>query len=200
MLRRMTVIATILILIIVPAVARGAEAPPKTASGADALKNSTRKAARELSDSWLTLKTKLGLLADERVGSNEVHVTTRQGVITLDGKVSSEDARQAAEEVATKIEGADRVENHLVVVAKAAQKAVERMDNQIVKDVERRIKKIPDLKKVDIEVSANNGFVTLTGDAPSLETSVHASEVASQVPGVRAVRNKLSVDEQGNAE
>jgi hyperosmotically inducible periplasmic protein len=199
-LRRMSIIALVWVLANVPAIVRGADTPPKMEHAANVLKDSSKKAARELSDSWLTLKTKLGLLADERVSSSEVHVTTRQGVITLDGKVSSEGARQAAGEVATNIEGADRVDNHLVVVAKTALKAVERKDIQIVKDVERRIKKTPDLKKADIEVSANKGFVTLTGDAPSLVASVHASEVASRVPGVRAVRNELAVENQGNGE
>lgn len=200
MLRRTTVIATILLLTIVPAVARGAESSPSLKHGAAALKDGTRKAARELNDTWLTLKTKLGLLADERVSSSEVHVTTRQGVISLDGKVSSEDARRAAEEVATSIEGADGVENHLVVVARTAQKAVARPDNQIVKDVENRIRKHSELKKADIEVSADKGLVTLTGDAPSLAASVHASEVASRVPGVRAVRNELTVENREKSE
>jgi hyperosmotically inducible periplasmic protein len=200
MLRRMTIIATIMLLGIVPAVARGADAPAKTESAADALKDTTKKAVRELNDSWLTLKTKLALLADERVSSSEVHVTTRQGVISLDGQVGSEDARRAAGEVAMGIEGADRVENRLEVVATAALKVVQRKDDQIVRDVDGMIKKNSDLKKADIEVRADNGIVTLTGEAPSLETSVRASEVASRVPGVRAVHNQLTVDRQGSTE
>jgi hyperosmotically inducible periplasmic protein len=200
MRRRMTIIATIMVLGSVAAVARGAEAPAKTESAADALKDTTKKAVRELNDSWLTLKTKLALLADERVSSSGVHVTTHQGVIVLDGTVDSEDARRAAEEIAANIEGSDRVENRLVVVAKTGQKLVARKDDQIVKDVDGLIKKNADLKKADIEIRADNGIVTLTGEAPSLETSVHASEVASRVPGVRAVHNKLIVDKQANKE
>ncbi len=200
MLRRMCMIATFMVLAIVPAVARGAEAPSKTESAGNILIDGTKRAARELSDSWLTLKTKLALLADDRVSSSDVHVTTHQGVIVLDGNVSSENARHAAGELAAKIEGADRVENRLVVDARLVQKVLEREDSQIVKDVERRLKKNPDLKKADIEVSADKGFVTLTGEAPSLATSVQASEVASRVPGVRAVRNELTVDNPGNTE
>jgi hyperosmotically inducible periplasmic protein len=200
MRRRMTIIIAVMLLGIVLAIARGAEAATKTESAADTLKDTTKKAVRELNDSWLTLKTKLALLADERVSSSGVHVTTHQGVIVLDGKVDSEDARHAAEAIATNIEGVDRVENRLVVVAKADQKMVARKDDQIVKDVDGLIKKNADLKKAEIEIRADNGIVTLTGEAPSLETSVHASEVASRVPGVRAVRNNLIVDKQASKE
>jgi hyperosmotically inducible periplasmic protein len=200
MRRHMTIITVIMLLGIVLAIARGAEAATKTESAADTLKDTTKKAVRELNDSWLTLKTKLALLADERVSSSGVHVTTHQGVIVLDGKVDSEVARHAAEEIATNIEGVDRVENRLVIVAKADQKVVARKDDQIVKDVDGLIKKNADLKKAEIEIRADNGIVTLTGEAPSLETSVHASEVASRVPGVRAVRNELIVDKPANNE
>ena len=74
---------------------------------------------------------------------------------------------------------------------------VDRKDDQIVRDVEKRIKGDPRLEQADIEIRSDNGIVTLTGKAPSLPTSVRASEVASQVPGVRAVRNELSLEQKG---
>jgi osmotically-inducible protein OsmY len=42
-------------------------------------------------------------------------------------------------------------------------------------------------------VRAEKGIVTLTGKAPSLATSVRASETARRVSGVRAVRNELTL-------
>ncbi len=166
-----------------------------TDTAAEKAKAATRTASKELSDSWITLKTKLGLFADERVSAQDVHVTTRQGVIVLTGKVETEDARLAAEETAANVEGAKKVENHLVVVPKAAQEAVDRKDDQIVNDIEGRITKDPSLRKADITVHADNGIVTLTGKAPTLRTSVRASELAHNVSGVRAVHNELDVQE-----
>jgi hypothetical protein len=81
-------------------------------------------ASREINDSWITLKTKLSLLADDQVRIHEVHVTTRQGVVTLRGKVRSEAARQAAVGDATKIDCVQRVESHLMVDSRAARKAI----------------------------------------------------------------------------
>jgi osmotically-inducible protein OsmY len=59
-------------------------------------KDTGTTAKGEVTDSWLTLKTKLALLADERVSSNDVSVKTVKGVITLHGKVASAAEQQAA--------------------------------------------------------------------------------------------------------
>jgi len=173
-------------------VAQGTASGP-VASAERTVKDAGKTATREVTDSWLTLKTKLALLGDERVSSADVHVTTRRGVITLRGKVASADQQQAAEEIARTIEGAREVSNRLTVVPNAQRKMVDRQDDQIVKDVKRGIKNDARLKKARIHVRADEGIVTLTGKAPSLETSVHASEVARRVPGVRAVRNELTL-------
>jgi hyperosmotically inducible periplasmic protein len=162
------------------------------ASAERTVKDAGKTATREVTDSWLTLQTKLALLADERVSSADVHVTTHRGVITLRGKVDSEAEQKAAEEIALNIEGQKQVVNQLTVVS-ARRKMVDRQDHQIVKDVKRAIKREASLKKANIDVRAEKGIVTLTGRAPSLETSVRASETARRVPGVRAVRNELTL-------
>ena len=163
------------------------------ASAERTVKNAGATATREVTDSWLTLQTKLALLADERVSSTDVHVTTHRGVITLRGKVDSEAEQQAAGEIAGTIEDAQEVNNQLTVVPQAEREAVDRQDEQIVKDVKRGIKNDAGLKKARIHVRADDGIVTLTGKSPSLEASVRASETARRVSGVRAVRNELAL-------
>lgn len=196
MLRRTTIAVMIVGLGMVPVAARAADepAPSKTESVKKAVKDTADTASIEMSDSWITLKTKLALLADERVSSLDVSVKTQKGVITLRGKVDNEAARQAAEEIALNIKGQKKVANHLTVVSKAARKVVDRQDDQIVKDVEKGINNDARLKKATIDVRADKGIVTLTGKSPSLETSVRASEVARRVHGVRAVRNEMTLE------
>ena len=172
-------------------VAQGTASSP-VGSTERTVKDAGKTATGEVTDSWLTLQTKLALLADERVSSADVHVTTQRGVITLHGKVASAAEQQAAEEIALKIEGQKQVVNQLTVVSTARRNTVDRQDHQIVTDVKRAIRKEASLKKADIDVRAEKGIVTLTGKAPSLETSVRASTVARWVPGVRAVRNELT--------
>jgi len=199
MLRRMTIAVMIVGLGVVPVAARAADESvgQKVDSATGAVKDAAKTATTEVSDSWITMKTKIALLADERVSSGDVSVKTLKGVITLRGKVESEQARQAADEIALKIDGAKKVNNRLVVVSEAARKAVDRQDDQIVKDVEKRIKEDPRLKNADIDVRADKGFVTLTGKAASLATTLRASEVAYRVPGVRAVRNEMTLERKG---
>jgi hyperosmotically inducible periplasmic protein len=162
------------------------------AAAEDTVKDAGKTATREVTDSWLTLKTKLALLGDERVSSNDVSVKTVKGVITLHGKVPSAAEQKAAEEIALNIEGQKKVVNQLTVVPTAQRKMVDRQDDQIVTDVKQAIAKDASLKKAGIDVRAEKGIVTLTGKAPSLETSVRASETARRVTGVRAVRNELT--------
>jgi osmotically-inducible protein OsmY len=156
--------------------------------------NSTADAA---SDSWMTLKAKMALLADDKVSSTNVHVTTRQGVITLRGRVESDEAKQAAEADAQKVDGVQKVVNHLVVVPKSAQKMVQWRDDQIVEDIENRLKTDSHLKQASIDVHSDNGIVTLSGDVPSPQSSLRASEMARRVSGVRAVHNELTI-QNGN--
>ncbi len=170
----------------------GLLAAPGFAAESTATKAGTT-ATGEVTDSWLTFKTKLALLADERVSSNDVSVKTVKGVITLHGKVGSAEEQKAAEEIALKIEGQKKVVNQLTVVPTAQRKMVDRQDDQIVTDVKQALTKEASLKKATIDVRAEKGIVTLTGKAPSLATSVRASEVARRVSGVRAVRNELTL-------
>jgi hypothetical protein len=51
----------------------------------------------------------------------------------------------------------------------------------------------PDLKAGDINVETTNGVVTLQGTADSAENRQKAAQVASNVEGVKAVKNQIVV-------
>ena len=146
MLRRIaTALAVVTLGILLVVATRAAEEPGQHAystqtkeTATDKLSNTANTAAvkvkhaavvasQEMSDSWITLKTKLSLLADDQVRSHDVHVSTREGVVTLRGKVRSEAARQAAVGDAIKIDGVQRVESHLVLDPVAARRSIGRM-------------------------------------------------------------------------
>ncbi len=194
-MRQLTIALAVLTLGFFPSIVFGWNSTQNQSTTGKA-KNLANTAGQQVSDSWITAKTKVDLLGDQRVSSNDVHVTTRQGVISLRGKVGSTEAKQAAEEDASKVSGAKKVVNHLTVVPKQARQAVQRKDDQITKDVEGRLKNDTKLKDASISVHADNGIVTLAGKAPSLQTSERASEIAHRVSGVRAVHNELTVENQ----
>ncbi len=151
----------------------------------------------EAADFWITLKTRLALLADEGVKGLDVSIDTRHRVITLRGKVDSEAARQAADRAARAVEGQRRVIDEMIVVPELERPAVDQQDAHIVRDVKSRLRADASLKDSRIAVRSDGGIVTLTGRTSSLETSVYASEDARRVSGVRAVYNDLSLTSQG---
>jgi len=157
----------------------------------DSAKSTTQEAKTAVSDSWVTSKAKIALFADERVKGSQVSVDTKNGIVHLRGKVDSAEAKAAAAAVAAGIEGAKSVKNDLQVVAPAARKAVDANDKDIAKAVETRMARDTQLKKVDVRT--DGGVVTLTGEVSSIMVAAKASEQARTVPGVKSVKNELTV-------
>lgn len=162
----------------------------------DKAKTMTQDAKTTVSDSWITSKTKIALFADERVKGTQVSVDTMKGgVVHLRGKVDSAEAKAAAAEIAKGIEGVQSVKNDLQVVAPGARKMVDAKDGDIDKAVKARLSKDAQVKGVDVRTDA--GVVTLTGEVPSIVASAKASEMARSVPGVKSVKNELTVRQAG---
>ncbi|MGH7415078.1 MAG: BON domain-containing protein [Candidatus Rokuibacteriota bacterium] len=173
-----------------------ASAQGKMEQAKDKAKGATEQAKTAVSDSWITSKTKIALFADERVKGSQVSVDTMKGgVVHLRGKVDSAEAKAAASEIAKNIEGVKSVKNDLQVVAPAKRDMVEAKDDDIKKAVETRLSKDAQLKSVDVRTDA--GVVTLTGEVSSLTTAAKASEMARNVPGVKSVKNELTVRQAG---
>lgn len=173
-----------------------AGAQGKMEEAKDKAKTMTQDAKTTVSDSWITSKTKIALFADERVKGTQVSVDTMKGgVVHLRGKVDSAEAKAAAAEIAKGIEGVQSVKNDLQVVAPGARKMVDAKDGDIDKAVKARLSKDAQVKGVDVRTDA--GVVTLTGEVPSIVASAKASEMARSVPGVKSVKNELTVRQAG---
>ncbi|OGL16239.1 MAG: hypothetical protein A3K12_05405 [Candidatus Rokubacteria bacterium RIFCSPLOWO2_12_FULL_71_19] len=155
-------------------------------------KSAAKDAKAGISDSWLTAKTKIALFADERVKGRQVSVETVNATVTLRGKIDSDEAKAAAASVAKAVEGVNSVRNDLQVVPPGDRKMTDASDKDITQQVEGRLAKDAQLKKVDVR--ADGGAVILTGAVPSIGASARASELAREVPGVRSVKNELTYD------
>jgi hyperosmotically inducible protein len=149
-----------------------------------------------VNDSWLTAKTKIALAADGRVKGRQIDVETTKGQVMLRGKVDSDAAKQAAEEITKMLDGVKTVKNHLEVVAPSTRDAVEDKDEAITTRVQKKIAKDAHLKQADIAVQTNAGVVSLTGEVKDIMTSANASWTAWFVPGVKSVKNDLTVKEK----
>jgi hyperosmotically inducible periplasmic protein len=157
----------------------------------DKVKETTNEAKEAVSDSWLTSKTKIALFADDRVKGKDVRVETVNGEVYLRGKIDSQEAKAASEQIAKSVEGVKKVKNDLQVVAPSARKAVSADDKQITKAVETTLGKDPQLKKIDVRTDA--GVVVLSGEVPNISAAAKASEMAHRIDGVKSVKNEIRV-------
>lgn len=167
-------------------------AAPAWVNAADEKKSTTEAVKTNVSDSWITSKAKIALFADSRVPGTSVNVETQKGTLYLRGKVDTDAAKQAAEEVAKGVDGVKSVKNELQVVPAGDKKMVEAKDEDLTKQVKTRFQNDARLKKVDVRV--DNGVVTLQGKVANISDSARASQLARSVPGVRAVKNDMTFD------
>ena len=66
-------------------------------------------------DSYITAKVKAELIADRDTDADNIHVTTRHGIVTLRGVVKSTAEKDEAKRDAMKIDGVRGVRNELHV-------------------------------------------------------------------------------------
>jgi osmotically-inducible protein OsmY len=140
----------------------------------------------------VTAKTKIAIFGDDRIKGGQISVGTVNGAVSLRGKVDSDNAKAAAASVARAVDGVKSVRNDLRVVPAGDRKAIAASDTDITRQVEGRLAKDAQLKRVDVRT--DGGAVILTGAVSSIDASAHASELARGVPGVRMVKNELTYD------
>ncbi|HJQ25804.1 MAG TPA: BON domain-containing protein [Blastocatellia bacterium] len=139
------------------------------------------------SDSWIALKTKLALVANSPTSGYETDVDVKEGVVTLTGKVDTNEAKTAAEQVAHKVEGVRNVNNQLQVVPEARRQEVNATDSRIKDGIQKLLDSDPKLQNLSLSVDSNAGVVSLDGSVDTVEQLWHAAQVIRKVPGVKAV-------------
>lgn len=162
-----------------------------TAIAAAFMLGTTAEAQAQRPDSWVTFKTKLALMTTDDVDTWDLNVDTKDGAVTLHGKVESDAAKARAEQVAKGIEGVKAVKNLLQVVPKDTRDAVEDSDEVIKDNVEKALDADDTLGEVTV-ASVNRGVVLLGGNVETLQAHVKAVETVSKVRGVRRVSSNIT--------
>ncbi|HEV2442479.1 MAG TPA: BON domain-containing protein [Steroidobacteraceae bacterium] len=73
------------------------------------------KSDQPVKDSYITTKVKAELAKDKGTSATHIHVTTKDGVVMLDGTVTSTAEKELAEKDAKKVKGVMGVHNGLSV-------------------------------------------------------------------------------------
>lgn len=78
-----------------------------------AVKETTAKAGNAVGDAAITAKVKTALMADPDVKALQIDVDTKNGVVSLNGKVDQRTSVDKAVQIAKGVDGVQSVENHL---------------------------------------------------------------------------------------
>jgi osmotically-inducible protein OsmY len=152
-------------------------------------------------------RVKLQLLWREPVEGLRVDVTTSEDTLTLTGTVRSEETKQLAEQIARRTTGVAQVENRLSVdpdagigdeAGAAIVSAAESLsDTWLTARVAASLRFDRTVDAERIDVSTQDGVVTLSGQVPTAVDKGEATAVASALDGVERVENVLGVEGQG---
>lgn len=138
----------------------------------------------------LILSVKLALMGDPRLFHYEIEAEDNQQTLTLTGRVSTEEEKTAATEVAQAVPGVKTIVNKLAVEKDLAKALLKKQDEILTAMIKERFAKSVTLKAANFEVKTEDGIVQLYGTVRFQVIALEAAETARQVPGVRAVNTE----------
>ena len=185
--------------------------PPQGESG--------KGVAGAASDDAITFKVQARLANESGHGASDLIVTTRDGVVTLEGTVDDAGVRLTAERTALSVHGVSRVDNRLVSTAtnRSMKLAVEQGRDawlqtvagtqEVVSDgwITTRVKAelLADSlgTGVDVRVKTHDGMVRLSGTVSDEQAMDRIVQVARGVAGVVSVDSSaMFVENSANSE
>ncbi len=144
------------------------------------------------SDSWITTKVKMQLLTADDVSGTDVNVDTRDGLVTLQGPVSTQAEKARTVKLARGIEGVRDVRDLLEIVPQAKASVIEAKDDVIRDKLSKDLNDAARLQDSAIAIqSVTNGTVVLGGKATTLGDHAEALRLARRTPGVRKVESQI---------
>jgi len=127
------------------------------------------------------------LAMDGRINPKAIQVKVENGAATLSGTVETLTEKALAENLVVSTYGVKAVINQLIV------KPAPTKDFAVEQAVKEAVKSTPALQKSDVQVSVNEGVVTLKGAVEKQSQSLAAEVAAKTAPGVIRVVNMLKV-------
>ena len=147
------------------------------------------------SDAWITAKVKTMLLFHRSV-SAMTEVNTTNGIVTLQGKATSQAQKDLTTEYAKDVEGVKDVKNEMTIAktSKKAQTAVGKIDDaSITALVKMTLLYHRSTSALNTKVTTSNGVVTLSGKASNAAEKDLATKFAKDVNGVKSVKNQMTI-------
>ncbi|MDR3390834.1 MAG: BON domain-containing protein [Sulfuriferula sp.] len=143
-----------------------------------------------ISDTAITAKVKARLMSESGLEKSKISVTTTNGVVTLTGSASNEQAKSLAEDKTKTIEGVKSVDNALRTPGSSkrvvkAKRVVS--DSWITTKVKSELLADSLSKGMDVSVETVHGVVVLKGTLANEDAIDHVKDLAGKVYGVKSV-------------
>jgi osmotically-inducible protein OsmY len=169
---------------------KAAQWDARNTMGVSSVKNNIRvRFAEEMSDDDLADKVRSELDRDNYLERFDINVIAVDGRVYLSGEVNTSWEKDHAERLIEKIYGVNRIVNNITYQDDWTWKP----DWEIKDDVEGQLMWSPFVDGGDINVSVDDGVVTLTGEVDTYSESQSAVDNAYQ-GGAKKVNNELKID------
>jgi osmotically-inducible protein OsmY len=123
------------------------------------------------------------------VDCNGIDITVREGTVVLAGEVDNLLAERRAVRIAETVRGVRSVVDRLNVTAASGLS-----DDEILSSVDNRLLRDPATESFEVDVSVDEGVVTLEGTVESWRERSLCETVAAGAIGVRKIENRLDLD------
>jgi len=171
---------------------RAAEEDARMAIGVKSVKNYLTLAPPETTakpdDLEIEAAIKNVFLWDNRVDSTDTEILVDKGHVELNGTVYSLWEKRLAEDTAYSVTGVVEVKNNLVV-----NKRSDINDELIADQIFEALDNNPYVNVNDIDISINEGLVTLSGTVDNYLAANEAHDSLLYIPGVRGIVNNINI-------
>jgi len=164
------------------------------------------EAPAEYSDAWLMTKVKTSLLFHRSVSGIKTEVLAEDGIVTLRGEATSQAQKDLATQYAQDVKGVKDVQNEMTVATIAMRPEEKTMgekaddmkewidDASITALVKTALLHHRSTSGLNTTVVTEEGVVTLSGKAGNMAEKDLATELVSDVHGVKSVVNNMTVE------
>ena len=151
----------------------------------------------EHSDTWITTKVKTALLFHRNVSATGTTVTTKDGVVTLQGVADSTAQKELTTEYAKDIDNVKSVNNEMTITTTPATPSAtlgDKIDDaSITAQVKSSLLSHHSTSALHTSVSTTDGVVTLGGIAKNDAERSLVTKLVTDINGVNSVINNMTI-------
>jgi len=130
--------------------------------------------------------------SDERLAGDSVHVSVSQGIATLTGKVATLNQAERAVERTKSVEAVRGVISEIKIASARGS------DEQRAAEIARRFAASPGLGASALTVAVRGQYAIIDGQVGTWDEQELAREIATEVPGIAVIDNRITSNGKGS--